>query len=77
MRADRVPYLFNATPEEIEDADALLRDLEGIIHETFPPEQAEAAYVAALRHLLKALGGDALVATDRLFERIMQGQRGH
>ena len=70
MNADRIPYVFTATPEEIEDADSILRDLEEIIYETLPREQAEAAYVAALQHLLKVLGGNALLATDRLFERV-------
>ena len=70
MNADRVPYALTATPDEIENADAILRDLEEIIHETFPPEEAEAAYIAALKHLLKVLGGDAMLATDQLFERV-------
>ncbi len=72
MSADRVPYLLTATRDEVEDAEALLRDLENIIYETLPPEQAEAAYVAALRHLLTITGGEAVVATDRLFERVCQ-----
>ena len=70
MSADRTPYLLAVSPEEIADADAILRDLEEIIYETLPPEQAEAAYVAALQHLLKVLGGDAILATDQLFERV-------
>ena len=49
MSADRVPYVLAAARDEIKDAEALLRDLEEIIHEILPPEQAEAAYVAALR----------------------------
>ena len=52
MSADRVPYVLAAARDEVEDAEALLRDLEEIIHEILPPEQAEAAYVAALRHLV-------------------------
>jgi hypothetical protein len=70
LNADRVPYVFAATPEEVEDADAILRDLEEIIYETFPPEQAEAAYVSALKYLLHVLGGDAMLATDQLFKRV-------
>jgi hypothetical protein len=69
---DRFPYLFAPTPEEIEDAEGILRDLEEVIHETFPPEQAEAAYVAALKHLLKVMGGDAILATDQLLERALR-----
>jgi hypothetical protein len=72
ISADRVPYVLAATRDEVEDAEALLRDLEEIIHEILPPEQAEAAYVAALRHLLTITGGEAVLATDRLFERICQ-----
>ena len=72
VSADRVPYLFAPTPEEIEDADGILQELEEIIHETLPPEQAEAAYVAALKHLLTVLSGDAMVATDQLFERVLR-----
>ena len=49
ISADRVPYVLAATRDEVEDAEALLRDLEEIIHEILPPVQAEAAYVAALR----------------------------
>ena len=49
MSADRVPYVLAAARDEVEDAEALLRDLEEIIHEILPPVQAEAAYVAALR----------------------------
>ena len=70
MSADRTPFVLTATSEEIEDADAILRDLEEIIFETLPPDQAEAAYVAALQHLLKVMGGDAILATDQLFERV-------
>ena len=70
MSADRTPFVLTATPEEIEDANAILRDLEEIIFETFPPQQAEAAYTAALKHLLKVMGGDAMLATDQLFERV-------
>lgn len=70
LSADRVAYVFAPTPEEVEDADAILRDLEEIIYEALPPDQAEAAYVAALKHLLKSLGGDAVLATDRLFQRV-------
>ena len=70
MSADRTPYLLAVSPEEIADADAILRDLEEIIYETLPPEQAEAAYVAALQHLLKVLSGDAILATDQLFDRV-------
>lgn len=70
MNADRIPYILAPTPDEIEDADAILRDLEEIIHETLPPDQAEAAYIAALQHLLKAIGGDAMLATDQLFKRV-------
>jgi citrate lyase beta subunit len=72
MTADRTAYSFAPTPEEVEDADAILRDLEEIIYETFPPDQAEAAYAAALQHLLKAVGGDTILATDQLFERVMR-----
>ena len=70
MSADRTPYVLTATPREIEDAEAILRDLEEIIYETLPPEQAEKACIAALEHLLKVLGGDAMLATDQLFERV-------
>ncbi len=49
ISADRVPYVLAAARDEVEDAEALLRDLEEIIHEILPPEQAEAACVAALR----------------------------
>lgn len=70
MSADRVPYTLTASPDEIEDAEAILRDLEEIIFETLPPARAEAAYIAALKHLLKVMGGDAILATDRLFERV-------
>ena len=70
MSADRTPFVLTATSEEIEDADAILRDLEEIIFETLPPDQAEAAYVAALQHLLKVMGGDAILATDQLLERV-------
>ena len=70
MSADRTPYVLTASPEEIEDADAILRDLEEIIFKTLPRDQAEAAYVAALQYMLKVLGGDAVLATDRLFERV-------
>ena len=73
MSADRTPFVLTATSEEIEDADAILRDLEEIIFETLPPDQAEAAYVAALHHLLKVMGGDAILATDQLFERVTRG----
>ena len=72
MSADRVPYVLAAARDEVEDAEALLQDLEEIIHEILPPEQAEAAYVAALRHLLTITEGEAVLATDRLFERICQ-----
>jgi hypothetical protein len=72
MSADRVPYVLAAARDEVEDAEALLRDLEEIIHEILPPEQAEAAYVAALRHLLTITGGEAVLATDRLFGRLRQ-----
>jgi len=72
MSADRTAYSFAPTPEEVEDAEAILRDLEEIIYETFPPDQAEAAYIAALEHLLKVMGGEAVLATDRLFERVMR-----
>ena len=72
ISADRVPYVLAATRDEVEDAEALLRDLEEIIHEILPPEQAEAAYVAALRHLLTITGGEAVLATDRLFGRLRQ-----
>ena len=72
MSADRVPYVLAAARDEVENAEALLRDLEEIIHEILPPVQAEAAYVAALRHLLTITGGEAVLATDRLFERICQ-----
>ena len=70
MSADRTPFVLTATSEEIEDADAILRDLEEIIFETLPPDRAEAAYVAALQHLLRVMGGDAILATDQLFERV-------
>ena len=70
LNADRTPYVLTASAEEIEGAEAILRDLEEIIFETLPPEQAEAAYVAALQHLLNAIGGEAVLATDRLFERV-------
>jgi hypothetical protein len=72
MSADRLPYDLTASPDEIEDAEAILQDLEKIIFETLPPTQAEAAYVAALKHLLKLIGGDAILATDRLFERAIR-----
>lgn len=70
MSADRTPYVFLASPEEIEDAEGILRDLEDIIFEILPPAQAEAAYVATLQHLLKLMGGDAILATDRVFEKV-------
>ena len=70
MSADRVPYVLAVSSEEIASADAILRDLEEIIYETLPPEQAEKACIAALEHLLKVLGGDAMLATDQLFERV-------
>ena len=73
MSADRTAYSFAPTPEEVEDAEAILRDLEEIIYETFPPDEAEAAYVAALQHLLKAMGGEAILATDELFKRVSRG----
>ena len=71
MSADRTPFVLTATSEEIKDADAILRDLEEIIFETLPPDQAEAAYVAALQHLLNVMGGDAILATHQLFERVI------
>jgi hypothetical protein len=72
MSADRIPYVLAPTSEEIEDADAVLRELEEIIHDILPPEEAEAAYVAALEHLLKVLGGDAMLATDQLLQRVFR-----
>lgn len=72
MSADRRPYILTVGSEELADADALLQELEEIIHETLPPDLVEEAYVAALKHLLKAIGGEAILATDRLLERVTQ-----
>ncbi|EYD77727.1 hypothetical protein Rumeso_00685 [Rubellimicrobium mesophilum DSM 19309] len=76
MNADRLPYAFTASSDEIENAESILQDLEKIIFGTLPPAQAEAAYVAALKHLLTLIGGDAILATDRLFERVTRPGQG-
>ena len=56
MSADRVSNLPKSGLIEAEDLNAILRDLETIIHETLPPARAE-AYVVRLRHLLDEIRG--------------------
>jgi hypothetical protein len=55
MSANRVLHNTTSGPDETEDLESILRDLEQIIYETLPPAQAK-AYVVRLRHLLGELG---------------------
>jgi hypothetical protein len=55
MCANRVHRNTPSNPNETEDLESILRDLERIIYETLSPAQAE-AYVVRLRHILRELG---------------------
>ena len=64
MSADRDLHKGTSSPDETEDLGSIFRDLEAIIYDTLPPDQAE-AYIARLRHLLSELGCHVPHPADR------------
>ena len=73
MNADRTPYTLTATPEEIEDADALLRDLEEIIFETFPPGLQRALETGKLDEINKVLAKMSVEEAEEVVEKLGEG----